>query len=58
MGAIGPLAVVILQLIIQYGIPGAIQIVQALSKDSITLADIQALKDIKPAESYFTIKTT
>lgn len=49
-----PTALVIAQLILQYGIPGAIQIIQILSKPTITMDDILALRDIKPPESYFT----
>ena len=46
----------IIQLIIQYGIPGAVQIFQALNKESITKADLDRLKDIKPPEWYFPVK--
>jgi hypothetical protein len=53
-----PAAIIIAQLICQYGIPGAIQIIQIITKPSITAADIAALKDIKPPESFLTIKTT
>ncbi len=49
------MATIIAQLIIQYGIPGAIQIIQIINKTSITDADIAALRDIKPPESFFTI---
>ncbi len=48
-----PAAIVIAQLIIQYGIPGAIQIIQIINKPSITDADIVALRDIKPPEAFF-----
>lgn len=48
----------IIQLIVQYGIPGAIQIIQLVNKPTITEADIAALRDIKPPESFFTIKVT
>jgi hypothetical protein len=47
-------AIVIAQLILQYGIPGAIQIIQIISKPTITDADIAALKDIKPPSYYMT----
>jgi cell division septal protein FtsQ len=46
----------VIGLILQYGIPGAIQIIQIINKPTITDADILALKDIKPPESFFTIK--
>ncbi len=52
-----PAAITIAQLIIQYGIPGAIQIIQIINKTSITDADLVALRDIKPPESFFTIST-
>ena len=44
----------IIQLILTYGIPGAIQIIQTFSKTEITQADLDALKDIKPPDSFFT----
>ncbi len=44
---------VLAQLIVQYGIPGAIQIIQIINKPAVTDADILALKDIKPPESFF-----
>lgn len=48
-------AIIIAQLIVQYGIPGAIQIIQIINKTSITDADLAALRDIRPPESFFTI---
>jgi hypothetical protein len=49
--------IVAIELILRYGIPGAIQIIQTLSKTEITQADLDALKDIKPPESFFTTTT-
>jgi hypothetical protein len=49
-------ALMLIGLIVQYGIPGAIQIIQICNKPAITAEDIAALKDIKPPESFFTIK--
>lgn len=43
----------IIQLIIQYGIPNAILIWQTVNKETITQADLDKLKDIKPPEWYF-----
>ncbi len=50
-----PTAIIIAQLIVQYGISGAIQIIQIINKTSITDEDIAALRDIKPPESFFII---
>ncbi len=51
-----PQAVIIIaQLILQYGIPGAIQIIGLISKSSITQADLDELAKIKPPESYFVL---
>jgi hypothetical protein len=50
-----PLAIALVQLIVQYGIPGAIQIINAINKPTISQADIDALAAIKPPESYFNI---
>lgn len=47
-----PLAAAIIMLIVQYGIPGALQIIAAVNKDVITDADLEALKDIKPPSFY------
>jgi len=38
--------VIIAQLIIQYGIPGAIQIVQLLQKPDFTIADLEGLRGL------------
>lgn len=51
------IVVTILQLIIQYGIPGAIQIISLVNKPTITQADLDELAKIKPPESYFTLPT-
>jgi hypothetical protein len=48
-----PAALALAQLILQYGIPGAIQIWQIINKPTITQADIDALSNIKPPEDYF-----
>lgn len=50
-----PGALLIIQMIAQYGIPGFIQIWEIANKPTITDADIAALRDIKPPESFFTI---
>jgi hypothetical protein len=49
--------IAVIRLILTYGIPGAIQIIQTFSKTEITQADIDALLDIKPPESFFTTTT-
>ena len=57
MSALAPalnIAVVLGQLIIQYGIPGALQIWEIINKPTITDADIEALKQIKPPSAYMT----
>ncbi len=53
-----PAAIIIIQLILQYGIPGAIQIISLINKPTITDADIAELKNIKPPESFFTTTVT
>lgn len=48
------LAGVLASLIIQFGIPAAILLIQGLGKDEITDEDIQKLKAlVKPPETYF-----
>lgn len=49
----------IVQLAVQYGIPGVISIIKAWEVDpaNITDADIAALKDMKPPEAYFSETT-
>jgi len=49
-----PAVIAIIQLILTYGIPAAIQIIQTINKDTITEADLLALKDIKPPSTYIT----
>jgi hypothetical protein len=46
----------IIQLILTYGIPGAVQIYQTINKEDITQADLDKLKDINPPEWYFPAK--
>ena len=42
------------ELIGKYGVPAATEIIAAWKKDNITLADIQALRDmVPPPETYF-----
>lgn len=43
----------ITQLIIKYGIPGALKILKAWDVDNPTIEDIEALPDLKPPDSYF-----
>ena len=50
-----PAAVLIAQLILQYGIPGAIQIINIINKPTVEEMDLNALKDIKPPSAYLTI---
>ena len=50
-----PTAVLIAQLILQYGIPGAIQIINIINKPTIEEMDMEALKAIKPPSAYLTI---
>ena len=50
-----PTAIIISQLIIQYGIPGAIQITQLLQKPDFTIADLEGLRGlVRLPESYLT----
>ncbi len=51
-----PGALAVITLIVQYGIPGFIKIWEIANKPTITEADIAELRDIKPPESYLTIK--
>jgi hypothetical protein len=47
------IAIIIAQLILQYGIPGAIQIIQVLQKDTVTLADLETLRTlVKSPDQY------
>lgn len=41
-----PTAIIIAQLILQYGIPGAIQIAQLLQKPDFTVADLEVLRGL------------
>ncbi len=41
-----PTAIIIAQLILQYGIPGTIQIVQLLQKPDFTIVDLEALRGL------------
>jgi hypothetical protein len=50
-----PAALVIAQLILQYGPPLAMQIYQIITKETITPDDIKALSDIKPPSAYLTL---
>lgn len=50
-----PSAVLIAQLILQYGIPAAIQIINIINKPSVAEMDLTALKDIKPPSAYLII---
>lgn len=50
-----PTAIIIAQLILQYGIPGAIQIYNIINKPTVTDVDMAALKDIKPPSAYLVI---
>ena len=53
-GDIMELITVIVSLILQYGVPSAIQIIEELKKDEITPEDIAALKLlVRPPEEYF-----
>ena len=50
-----PTAIIIAQLILQYGVPGAIQIVQLLQKPDFTIADLETLRSlVRLPESYLT----
>jgi hypothetical protein len=49
--------IAVIELFLRYGVPGAIQIIQTFNKTEITQADLDALKDIKPPESFFTTTT-
>jgi hypothetical protein len=48
-------AILIAQLILQYGIPAAIQIINIINKPTVEEMDLAALKDIKPPSAYLTI---
>ncbi len=50
-----PAALTIIGLIVQYGLPTALKIIEIVNKPSITAEDIAALKDIKPPEAYLVI---
>ena len=50
-----PAALLIAQLILQYGIPGAIQIIDIINKPSVAEMDLAALKDIKPPSAYLVV---
>ncbi len=41
-----PTAIIVAQLILQYGIPGAIQIVQLLQKETVTVEDLEGLRGL------------
>ncbi len=48
------LSQIIASLILQYGLPAAVQIIQGLKKEEITAEDIAALKLlVRPPEEYF-----
>ncbi len=48
------LSQIIASLILQYGLPMALQIIQGLKKEEITEEDISALKLlVRPPEEYF-----
>jgi len=48
------LAGLIAALILQYGVPAVILMIQGFQKDEITDEDIQKLRDlVKPPETYF-----
>ncbi len=41
-----PTAIIVAQLILQYGIPGAIQIVQLLQKPTFTVEELEGLRGL------------
>ncbi len=45
--------IIVAQLIVQYGIPGAIQIYQVLSKDNFTVADLETLRGLVKLPSEY-----
>ena len=40
-------------LVVKYGIPGALKIIKAWNVENPTIEDIKALPDLKPPEDYF-----
>lgn len=48
-----PLIVEVIGLVVQYAVPEAIALIEALQKKDITIEDIRVLKDlVQPAENY------
>jgi hypothetical protein len=48
------LGTIVASLILQYGVPAAMQMIQGLQKEEITAEDIQGLKNlVRPPEEYF-----
>jgi hypothetical protein len=47
--------VAIADLIVRYGVPAAIKLIQTLEAEGVTLEDIKALKEkgLRPAAQYF-----
>lgn len=43
----------VLQLLVEYGLPGTIKIIKAWQVENPTIEDIKALPDLKDPEEYF-----